>query len=137
MTQYINKQRLSRFKPQGIRVPIRNASQDGVFDMTSTTLDRVRSSLYVLLFTEPGSRVQMPTFGSPIYGLQFEQVSDRDFDQIKTKIRKAIDQWVPEASIVDIGIKQTTGAPNEFVINIRFALTQNPGLQSDIAITVR
>lgn len=137
MSQFINKQQLTRYRPLGITAPIRNAAQDGVFDMTSKTIDRVRSSLYVLLLTVPGSRVQLPQFGSPIYGLQFEQISEQDFERIKADIKQAVQRWVPEASIVDIGIRQTTQTPNRFVINIRFALTQNPGLQSELAITVR
>lgn len=137
MAQYINKQRLTRYRPLGIRAPIRNSAQDGVFDVTSTTLDRVKSSLYVLLFTAPGTRVQMPEFGSPIYNLQFEQVSEQDFEDIRTRIRKAVDRWVPEALIVDLGIEQRTESPNTFVINIRFSLRDNPKLQDDLVFTVR
>lgn len=137
MTQYINKKNLTRYRPLGVRAPIRNAAQDGVFDMTSKTIDRVRSSLYVLLFTAPGTRVQMPDFGGPLYALQFEQVSEIDFDNIDEGIRRAVERWVPEAKIVNIEIRQSDGAPNEFVFNIRFSLRENPELQDDIVITVR
>lgn len=137
MAQFINKRNLRKFKPLGIRNPIRNASQDGVFDVTSTTLDRVKSSLYTLLFTAPGTRVQMPEFGSPIYALHFEQVSERDFQKIDSDIREAVKRWVPEAKIREILITQNENNPNEFNINLRFALTQNPALEDSLVITVR
>lgn len=79
----------------------------------------------------------MPEFGSPIYNLQFEQVSEQDFEDIRTRIRKAVDRWVPEALIVDLGIEQRTESPNTFVINIRFSLRDNPKLQDDLVFTVR
>jgi len=135
--QPINKRNLTKYRPLGIRCPIRNAAQDGVFDMTSTTVDRVKSALYVLLFTQPGSRVMLPQFGSPIYGLQFEQVSEKDFDRISTDIRKAVKRWVPEATIVNLDIRQLKSDPNEFEINIKFTLTQNPSLGGDLVITAR
>jgi phage baseplate assembly protein W len=137
VAQFINKRNLRKYKPLGIRNPIRNAGQDGVFDMTSKTLERVKSSLYTLLFTAPGTRVQMPEFGSPIYALHFEQVSKQDFDRIDMAIRDAIKRWVPEASIREILISQNENNPNEFNFNIRFALTQNPALEDSLVITVR
>ena len=137
MAQFINKRNLRKYKPLGISNPILNAQQDGVFDMTSKTIDRVKSSLYTLLFTAPGSRVQMPEFGSPIYALHFEQVSERDFKEIDSNIRKAVSRWVPEASIREILITQSDSNPNEFNFNLRFALRDNPGLEGSVVITVR
>lgn len=133
----INKKNLTKYRPLGIRAPIRNAAQDGVFDTTSTTIERVKSSLYTLLFTAPGTRVMLPEFGSPIYGLQFEQVSDRDFDKIKSNIVKSVQRWVPEATVVSINIKQTEQTPNEFDILIRFTLTANQSLEDSITIQAR
>lgn len=137
MARFINKRNLRKYKPLGIRNPIRNSDQDGVFDMTSTTVDRVKSSLYTLLFTAPGTRAQMPEFGSPIYALHFEQVSERDFEKIDRDIRAAVKRWVPEASIREILISQNENNPNEFNFNLRFALTQNPALEDNLVITVR
>jgi phage baseplate assembly protein W len=137
VAQFINNRNLRKYKPLGIRNPIRNAVQDGMFDMTSTTLDRVKSSLYTLLFTAPGTRAQMPEFGSPIYALHFEQVSERDFQQIDKDIREAVKRWVPEALVREILISQNENNPNEFNINIRFALTQNPSLEDSLVITAR
>lgn len=137
MAQFINKRNLQKYKPLGIRTPILNADQDGVFDMTSTTLDRVKSSLYTLMFTAPGTRVQLPEFGSPIYALHFDQLDSTDFKSIDTQIRKSVIRWVPEASIQEILITQNENNPNEFNINIRFALTDNPALQDTVLIKAR
>lgn len=137
MAQQINMRSLLRRKPLGIRVPIRNSDRDGVFDMTNTTLDRVKSSLYTLLFTAPGTRVMLPHFGSPIYALQFEQVGPADYDSIKTSIKRAISTWVPEAHVVDVVIAQNAERPNEFSISINYTLAANSNLSDSIKITVR
>ena len=135
--QTINRKNLTKFRPLGMRVPLRQAATDGIFDMTSKTIDRVKSSLYVLLFTAPGTRVMMPEFGSPIANLQFEQVSDRDFDKIKSDIVKAVARWVPEALVSNIEIRQDQQEPNLIEISIRFALTANPSIEESITITAQ
>ena len=133
----INRKSLSKFHPLGIRVPLRQAAEDGIFDMTSKTIDRVKSSLYVLLFTSPGTRIMMPEFGSPIANMQFEQISERDFEDIKSNIVKSVKRWVPEALISNIEIQQEVQDPNTFVISIRFALTANPAIEDVVTITAQ
>jgi len=134
---FINKQKLNRTKPLGIRAPIRNAALDGVFDVNTITIEQVKSELYVLLFTSKGSRVQLPEFGSPVYDLQFEQVSQRDFPEIGRSIEDAIARWVPKALVNDVEITQLTEAPNTFEIVVRFSLRDNPRLEDSLVITAR
>lgn len=134
MVDYINRKRVQSKKRLGVRAPIRNASTDGVFDLTETTLDKVKSQLYVLLFTEPGSRVMIPTFGSPLFGLQFEQVTEADIPQITTSVRDAVEKWVTEAQINDISVELNE---NQITLNIRFALKSNPNLEDWVIITAR
>ena len=137
MSLPINRRKLNRYKPLGIRAPIRNSDQDGVFDVTSKTMDRVRSSLYTLLFTQPGTRLQMPEFGSPIYNLNFEQYSEEEFPVTEKQIKTAVERWVPDARINDLEIFQNENAPNEFTFKISFSLAADPNQTDNIVINVR
>lgn len=134
MIDLIQKKNLLKSKALGIRNPIRNSQRTGIFDATYTTLDLVKSKIYTLMFTQPGTRVMLPEFGSPIYDIQFDQLSDANFKSIESDIINSVKRWVPEAKITQLQIKQTKSSPNQFVIDIGFALVDNPTLTDNIVI---
>ncbi|MFW9875194.1 MAG: GPW/gp25 family protein [Candidatus Thorarchaeota archaeon] len=48
-----------------------------MFDPSVTTLEKVKSQLYVLLFTSKGERAMLPSFGVEVYSSLFENFSRR------------------------------------------------------------
>lgn len=138
MDRFINRKRLQQTSKRfGVRVPIRNAATDGVFDMTTSTIDKLKSQLYVLLFTGKGTRVMLPEYGSPLYEIQFEQLSEQDFATVDDEIREAVGRWLPEIRIDQLEIEQIEQSPNTFVISIDFSLANNPEVTDQLTVTVR
>lgn len=134
---HIQKQNLQKKKRLGILMPIRRAQSDGVFDTSTTTIEKVKSSLYTLFFTQPKTRVQLPEFGSPIYELQFEQFDESQFKKLESDIISAVKRWVPEAKVTQVNVNQNKTNPNEFTIVIGFELVSNPSLTDKIVITLK
>lgn len=129
-----NNSRLTNPRRLGIRVPIRESRFDGLFDVTTNTLEKVKSQLYVLLFTETGSRVMMPSFGSPIYSNLFEAISDGDLEQIRVNIIRQAEVHVPEAEISSVEFMKDE---NTVEIKINFNLRANPSNEDSLVITAR
>ena len=68
-------------------------------------LDQIKSDLLVLLLTNPGERIMMPEFGTPLRTLMFEPNDSNLHMQARSMIIRAIDQWEPRVvgTVVVVG----------------------------------
>ena len=67
-------------------------------------VDQIKADLLQLLLTNPGERVMMPTFGTPLRRLMFEP-NDRTLTiQAKQMISNAIIQWEPRVVVTNIEV---------------------------------
>ena len=62
------------------------------FGATTTTLERIRSNIRVLLRTNIGERPMKPTFGVRLREFMFEQIDEEDEQIIKDNIAAAIER---------------------------------------------
>jgi phage baseplate assembly protein W len=58
----------------------------------------------VLLLTEPGERVMLPEFGTPLKQYFFEQNDDFILEDIKNKISDSISKWEPRIAVQNIEV---------------------------------
>lgn len=105
-----------------IRVPILNSYSNDIFDITSTTLDMVKSQLYVLIMTPIGSRVMIPGFGTMIYSLLFNQNHENVSTLIKNEIVEKSKIYVPRCNILDVVVDVVE---NSIDIAITFSLKED------------
>lgn len=105
-----------------IKVPILQTYSNSVFDITSTTLDMVKSQLYVLIMTPIGSRVMIPSFGTTIYNLLFGQNSENVKMLIRNEIIEKSKIYVPRCSIIDVNVDVVENSIN---ITIAFSLRED------------
>lgn len=86
-------------KPIGILIPFNNPN--GVFSQSYTNKEQVYSNLKNLLLTAKGERYMLPTFGTEIRTILFENISTEDefFDLLNNEIRSSIAEWLPYVSI--------------------------------------
>ena len=71
---------------------------------TQPGIDQVKSDLLVLLLTNPGERVMLPQFGTPLRTLQFEPNDPFIVQQAKTMIANSISMWEPRVTIQNITV---------------------------------
>lgn len=86
----------------GAAYPITKHSRG--FLRTQSGVDQVKSDLLVLLLTEPGERVMLPEFGTPLKQFIFEPNDLSMIEKIKSVISNAIFSWEPRIAIQNIDV---------------------------------
>lgn len=118
----------------GLPYPIlRNAK--GYFYTQSGT-DQIKSDLLALLLTQPGERVFLPSFGTPLEKLIFEPNDAILQEKAKNMIINSIRTWEPRIAIRDINVRAArdedlnpdddkTQKEHVLMISIKFVDPQN------------
>jgi phage baseplate assembly protein W len=70
-------------------------------------INQIKSDLLILLLTNPGERVMLPNFGTPLRRLIFEQNDATLRSQAKQMIVNSISQWEPRVSIDQIEVSSS------------------------------
>lgn len=86
----------------GTAYPITKHSRG--FLRTQSGVDQVKSDLLVLLLTEPGERVMLPEFGTPLRKYFFEPNDSAIIDNVKKTISDAISLWEPRIAVQNIDV---------------------------------
>jgi hypothetical protein len=102
--------------PRGLLYPQRGVSQ-------------IRSDLLVLLLTNPGERVMLPEFGTPLRTLMFEQNDGTIETQAREMIINSIKLWEPRIVVSAIDVSsdidendlnaQDTQTQKEHILSIK------------------
>jgi phage baseplate assembly protein W len=89
-------------KPIGVLVPF-NADV-GIFKQSFTNTQQVLSNLKNLLLTSKGERYMLPTFGTDIRTILFDNISSEDdfTSRLNSEIETAISEWMPFLTIVQL-----------------------------------
>ena len=86
---------------------------------TQFGLNQIKSDLLILLLTNPGERVMLPDFGTPLKQLLFEQNDEILAEQTREAIINSISKWEPRVTVKEINITILT-EENSLYINILF-----------------
>lgn len=98
--KFIGSQYPLRKTPRGILAP-------------SNGVDQIKADLLQLLLTNPGERVMMPEFGTPLRKLQFELNDPRLIIEAKQMIADSISKWEPRIEINGIEVYNGYGSEEE------------------------
>lgn len=71
---------------------------------TQGGINQVKSDLLVLLLTEPGERVMLPDFGTPLRQFFFEPNDDVLVDGVRNAIVDSIRKWEPRIRVTEIEV---------------------------------
>ena len=71
---------------------------------TQSSLDQVKSDLLILLLTNPGERVMLPLFGTPLKDLVFEPNDAELEDRARQIIIDSIKTWEPRITVSQITV---------------------------------
>jgi phage baseplate assembly protein W len=90
-------------KFMGLPYPIKKHAQG--FFHTQDGVNQIKSDLLVLLLTNPGERIFLPTYGTPLRRLVFEP-NDAGLEfKARQMIINSIKQWEPRIAIKQIEVK--------------------------------
>lgn len=71
---------------------------------TQGGLNQIKSDLLVLLMTNPGERVMLPEFGTPLRTLMFEPNDAVIIQQARQIIIDSVSRWEPRITVSDISV---------------------------------
>ena len=96
----------------GIPYPVEKTSQ-GYF-YSQSEIDQIKSDMLVLLLTNPGERVMLPDYGTPLKKLMFEPNDQMVKNQARSMIIQSLTKWEPRVTIqqVEVLTKADEGSLN-------------------------
>jgi phage baseplate assembly protein W len=113
----------------GVNLPF---SEPGVFTPNFQTRDAIKNNLINYLLTNPGERVENPTFGAGLREYIFTQINQDNFDFIKEDIQQKINQNFNNLNIESVEVIQTENA-NSIRINITYSIP-NTGINDTLIL---
>lgn len=74
------------------------------FLRTQEGINQVKSDLLCLLLTEPGERVMLPEFGTPLKQFFFEPNDGELTERVREAISNSIRSWEPRIAVTNIKV---------------------------------
>ena len=120
-------------KTINILFPIKESNAGGVFEGTKTTDQALRSDLIALLTLRKGQRPMQSRMYSPIYDYLFEPLDEISKDELSTKIKEKIREFVNQVEVSKIIYTQDN--TNNFLrIKIAYTIVSFFDLEQTIAL---
>jgi len=122
---------LKKNKAIGVQLPLGGSP---LFKLSYTTEEQAISNLKNLLLTRKGERPFQPLFGSDIYSILFEQISENINNELEDTLRDDIKFWLPYI-VVDSIVVNAENDYNRVNINLVVRVTEN-GANTNITVLV-
>lgn len=85
-----------------IRYPFKVSPQGFFLDLTTTTIDAVKSDLQHLLLTEKGERFYMPDFGTGLKNFLYDPSDEKNLSDIETDIKTTVNKYIPGLTVTGL-----------------------------------
>ena len=119
----------------GIVLPIRSG-QGGFFKQSSTLLEQTLSNMKNLLLTVKGERLGLPTFGSNIYNILFENFDSGFTKKLEEAIKESVATWLPHVLINNL-IVNASPDTNTVRISVGFSIITYPSATESLTLNLR
>jgi len=90
--------------------------------------DHIEQMIEQVLFTSPGERVNLPSFGCGLLQMPFEPNDDRLQQTMEFLIRGALSQWL--GTLIDTLSIDVARSDNVFTVNITYVVRKTKRAQS-------
>lgn len=85
-----------------IRYPFKNSPEGFFLDLTTTTIDAVKSDLQHLLLTEKGERFYLPDFGTNLKRFLFDPSDEKTLADIEDDLKVTVTKYLPGLTITGV-----------------------------------
>jgi phage baseplate assembly protein W len=82
----------------------------------------IREAIMVILMTEPGERVMLPTFGGGLRAILFEPNNAATRARIQSIIMTALSQWEPRIAVQTVSVEQDPNDQQSAIATITYTL---------------
>jgi phage baseplate assembly protein W len=108
------------FLGKGLRFPVSVNLNGGV--STSALEENVRQSIFIILGTAPGERINRPQFGCRIHDLMFAPNNPLTAARAEIYCEEAIYKYEPRVSKVKVSAEANSDEPNRLDIRIEYVI---------------
>jgi phage baseplate assembly protein W len=97
----------------------------------------VRDSIRIILTTEPGERLMLPTFGAGLRSFLFEPNVPATHRLIEERVQHALRRWEPRVSVNSIVVAAHPGDPASATVTITYTLVATQATERiDLTVSV-
>ena len=115
----------------GVSLPF---SGTGVFNLTYTTAEQLKSNLINYFMTDLGERYMNPTFGANLKNTIFEQLEESNYQAVKQRLEADLKRYFP---IVVLESLEVYGNEDMNILKIEITYSvRSFGIQDTINITI-
>lgn len=119
----------------GIKFPFTISKQDGFFvDLNSDLKDKVASEIAHVILTQKGTRLKMPDFGTDLIKYIFEPSDTLEWNTVESEIRRAVGQYVSNATIQSVEIKRDESEDHSIYLDIMYAIKKGNKEENNRAV---
>jgi hypothetical protein len=112
---------------QGISFPPRLGA-DGRVAWSSGPAN-IRESLTVILLTQRGERLMLPSFGGRLRSYLFEPNTVTTQQEIQQEIKRAISLWEPRITVVSVSVDPDPNDPRAAIATIQYQLVASQNIE--------
>ena len=106
----------------------------GVFNLTYTTADQLKSNLINYFMTDLGERYMNPTFGANLKNTIFEQLEENNYQAVKQRLEADLKRYFP---IVVLESLEVYGNEDMNILKVEITYSvRSFGIQDTINITI-
>jgi hypothetical protein len=114
---------MAKKKFLGLQYPLAKSSR-GILAQ-KVGVDQIKADLLQLLLTNPGERVMLPTYGTPLRELIFEPNDNNLLNNARQMISNAILTWEPRIVVTQL---EVTNNPPKTSLNVNDTYTESESI---------
>lgn len=120
----------------GITLPITNGNT-GMFAQSTTTFQQVKSNFKNLILTKKGERVMQPEFGTDLYRILFENITDNTLDNARLTVVEATERWMPFLEVVNFDVTTPVNSNlHRIDLSVTYRFRNNPNVTDSVTISI-
>jgi uncharacterized protein len=98
--------------------------------------ENIREAIRIILMTELGERIRLPTFGAGLGRFLFEPNTTTTREQVKDRIAKALGAWEPRVRVQAVDVGPDPADPEGAIATITYALVATQASER-VAVSVQ
>mgnify|MGYP003635556408 FL=1 len=106
-----------------------------MFQPNYQTKDAIKNNLINYFLTNPGERIENPSFGAGLRQYIFTQINSENFDTIESDIQEKINQNFDNIEVEDIEVLKSVNE-NTIQVNITYSIP-NTGINDTLELNFR
>ena len=91
---------------------------EGVFHNSVTDVGQIKSGLATIILTEPGDRIFVPYFGTPLGKVNLNAPREIVLADIRLKVASAIKKWERRVQVHDVLIDLATTDDDKIIVKV-------------------